>query len=239
MRLGRALLSLSPVVVVAVACGGSGDGNPSPSPSPTPCAAATSAYATAVTEWWIPSHSLAQNVYNNPAEALGPPNGAQLGTNQYTYAGFVNLGFGGHVTVDMGGCISDQPGNDIRVYQAVSSEPVSVYVSMARDGPFTLLLPFFQDCGNRVAGSRVIGFCDFDLASAAVKQARYIRVEDAEIYPCPCGTPSEGADLDAVQGLGVGVAATEQPVPAEQPIGPLQRQPAVAEPPAEGAPRDR
>jgi hypothetical protein len=48
--------------------------------------------------------------------------------------------------------------------------------------------------------------CEFDLASAGVLQARYVRVEDAEIFPCPCGTPSEGADLDAVQALAVSSA---------------------------------
>jgi hypothetical protein len=39
-----------------------------------------------------------------------------------------------------------------------------------------------------------------------VRQARYVRVEDAEIYPCPCGTESEGADLDAVQSLAISTA---------------------------------
>ena len=39
-----------------------------------------------------------------------------------------------------------------------------------------------------------------------MSQARYVRVEDAEIYPCPCGTASEGADLDAVQALAISTA---------------------------------
>ena len=51
--------------------------------------------------------------------------------------------------------------------------------------------------------SNVQKFCDFDLASAGVAETRYVRVEDAEIYPCPCGTASEGADLDAVQALAI------------------------------------
>ncbi len=50
------------------------------------------------------------------------------------------------------------------------------------------------------------GYCEFDLASSGVTRARYVRVEDAELYPCPCGTPSEGADLDAVQALSVSAA---------------------------------
>jgi hypothetical protein len=39
-----------------------------------------------------------------------------------------------------------------------------------------------------------------------VREARYVRVEDAELYPCPCGTPSEGADLDAVRALAIPTA---------------------------------
>jgi len=92
------------------------------------------------------------------------------------------------------------------VYQSVSSEPLSVYVSVSPEGPFTLLQPFFQDCGTRVQGDAVKKYCDFDLASAAMQKARYVRVEDAEIYPCPCGTASEGADLDAVQALAISSA---------------------------------
>lgn len=199
----RAACKLLPFLA-AVACGGSGPADPTPSPTPTPCPAATSAYAKAVTEWWIPASSLAQNMYNNPQDAVGEPNAGGFGPSNYT--GFVSLGFGGHVTVDLGGCVADVPGNDLRIYQAVSSEPLSVYVSTSPDGPFTLLRPFFQDCGGRVQGDAVKKQCEFDLASAGVSQARYVRVEDAEIFPCPCGTPSEGADLDAVQALAVSSA---------------------------------
>jgi hypothetical protein len=183
-----------------VACGG--PSTPSPNPTTTPCPRATSAYATSVVEWWIPSGSLGQNVYNDPQEAVGPPDAAGFGPLDYT--GFVSLGYGGHVTLDLGGCVADQPGNDLRVYQAVSNEPVTVYVATDPQGPFRVLRPFFEDCGNRVPGTgNVQKHCEFDLGSAGVREARYVRVEDAEIYPCPCGTASEGADLDAVQALAV------------------------------------
>jgi hypothetical protein len=204
MRL-RSVFQLLPLLAAA-ACGSSGPGDPSPSPSPTatPCPAATSAYARSVTEWWVPAGSLALNMYNNPQDAVGEPNAAGFGPVNYT--GFLSLGFGGHVTLDLGGCVSDIPGNDLRIYQAVSSEPVSVYVSTSPDGPFTLLSPFFQDCGGKVQGDAVKKQCEFDLASAGVHQARYVRVEDAEIFPCPCGTPSEGADIDAIQALAISTA---------------------------------
>ena len=200
MRLRRSAWNAVPLLA-AIACGPT---DPTPTPAPTPCAPATSPYAVAVAQWWIPASSLAQNIYNDPQQALGAPNVGGFGPSDYT--GFVSLGFGGHVTVDLGGCVTDIPGNDLRIYQAVSNEPLSVYVSTSPEGPFTLLLPYFQDCGTRVPGNRLMGYCEFDLASAAVQKARYVRVEDAEIFPCPCGTGSEGADLDAVQALAISTA---------------------------------
>ena len=197
MRLRRSAWNAVPLLA-AIACGPT---DPTPTPAPTPCAPATSPYAVAVAQWWIPASSLAQNIYNDPQQALGAPNVGGFGPSDYT--GFVSLGFGGHVTVDLGGCVTDVAGNDLRIYQAVSSEPLSVYVSTSPEGPFTLLPPFFQDCGIRVPGNRLMGYCEFDLASAAVQKARYVRVEDGEIFPCPCGTESEGADLDAVQALAI------------------------------------
>jgi hypothetical protein len=205
MRLRRAALHALPLLV-ACSCGDSG---PTPEPSPTPCAVPTSPYATSVVEWWIPSASLAGNLYNDAQQALGAPNVAGYGPNAYT--GFVSLGFGGHVTVDLGGCVSDQPGNDIRVYQAVSGEPVTVYVAQDANGPYTQLAPFLADCpsnpANRLPDRKNAGYCDFDLSSAGVSKARYVRVEDGELYPAYLGdTTSEGADLDAVQSLSVPVA---------------------------------
>jgi len=36
-----------------------------------------------------------------------------------------------------------------------------------------------------------------------------VRVEDGELFPCPGGTRTEGADLDAVQVLGVATSAAQ------------------------------
>jgi hypothetical protein len=205
LSLGRRLLGVAALLALP-ACGCS---NPQPMPTPTPnyCTSAPSAYGQAVISWWVPQCSLAQNIYNNPAETLGAPNAAGSGPDHYT--GFMSLGFGGYVTVDLGGCITDQPGNDLRVFQAVSSEPVSVYVATAPEGPYTFLDR--KACGERV--DRVIGYCDFDLATGGVSQARYIKVEDGELYPCPGGTVTEGADLDAVQALAVPVTSGAAPLP--------------------------
>jgi hypothetical protein len=197
----RRLLRLGPLLV-AVACGTS-EPTPTPTPTPDPCSSSPSEFAVAVTDWWIPACSLAQNIYDDPQEALGPVNAGGSGPDNYT--GFISLGFGGHVTVDMGGCISDRSGPDIRVFQAVGNEPVSVYVALSREGPFTLL-EARKPCGDRYSGLR--RSCDFDLASGGVAKARYVRVEDGELYACPGDTVTEGADLDAIQMLGVVVGSS-------------------------------
>jgi hypothetical protein len=198
------------ILLLTSACGPTSPSpSPSPSTSPTPpnaCGSAPSAYGKTLVDWWIPTCSLAQNIYNDPQKALGPPDAA--GTGPASYTGFVSLGFGGRVTVDLGGCISDQPGPDLRVFQAVSGEPVSVYVSLSPEGPFTLV-EARKACGERI--DRVKGYCDFDIASGGVAQARYVRVEDGELWPCPGETVTEGADLDAVQALGVPTAGLSAP----------------------------
>jgi hypothetical protein len=189
------------LLALQVACG---PADPSPSPSPTgspdPCATAPSRYGKAIADSWIPACSLAQDIYNDPSQALGAPNAAGSGPDQFT--GFVSLGFGGHVTLDLGGCISDVPGPDLRVYQTVSGEEVSVYVSLHPDGPFTLV-EALKACGEPYRG--IQHSCEFDVASGGVTRARYVRVEDGELFPCPGGTVSEGADLDAVEALARGV----------------------------------
>jgi hypothetical protein len=191
-------------LLLATACG-SPDPEPTPSPStsPTPdtCTGTPSAYARAVVDSWFPACS-SRNIYNDPQKALGREDAA--GSGPLNFTGFVSLGFGGYVTVDMGGCIDDRPGPDLRIFQAVASEPVSVYVSVSPDGPFTLV-EARRDCGERATPIR--GYCDIDIASGGATRARYVKVEDGELYACPGDTVSEGADLDAVQALGVATSS--------------------------------
>jgi hypothetical protein len=158
-------------------------------------------YAQAVVDWWLPQCTLAHNDYNDPEEVLGPPDAVNLGGGRYQ--GFMSLGQGGYVTVDMGVTIRDVSGPDVRVYQTVSGagEPVTLYASSSPDGPFTLV-GLRVPCGERSQGV-FSNHCDFDLAAGGVASARYLRVEDGEIYPCLSGgTVSEGADVDAVEILG-------------------------------------
>lgn len=159
------------------------------------CASGQGPYAKSVVDSWLPACSAATNNYNDPREVIGAPNAG--GPTGGPYFGFMSLGDGGYVTVDMGGCAVDGAGDDIRVYQSVSMEPVTLYASGTADGPF-VLLDYRKICGARMPGvySRV---CTFDLGLAGLEEARYFRVEDGELFPCPGGTDNEGADIDAVE----------------------------------------
>jgi len=156
-------------------------------------------YATTVVDWWLPDCSLRTNAaaHNDPQQSLGAPNAQRLAQDAYT--GMFSLGQAGYVTVDMGASAIDAPGADIRVFQTTSFEPVTVYAATSQQGPFTLI-GFRRDCGfGRIPGI-FSGYCDFDLAEGRLTEARYLKVEDGEIYPClASGTGSEGADIDAVQ----------------------------------------
>lgn len=156
-------------------------------------------YANAAVDFWLPACSLARNGYNNPAETLGSPDAANLGGKD-NYRGFMSLGQGGYVVVDMGHSIADRPGADIRVYQTTTGEPVTLYASDSPAGPF-VLLGLQRFCGIRSPGL-FSNHCDFDLADGPLATARYFKVEDGEIYPCLAGgTLTEGADIDAVEAL--------------------------------------
>jgi len=177
------------------------DPMPAPSAQATPAGAAA-VYAQSVVDWWMPTCSLAGNRYVDPNEALGPPDAVNLGGRD-NYLGFISLGQGGYVTVDMGVTFADGDGPDVRVYQTVSGagEPVTLYASASPQGPFTrvgLRVP----CGERSPGL-FSNHCDFDLGAGGVASARYLKVEDGEIYPClAAGSVTEGADIDAVELLG-------------------------------------
>lgn len=156
-------------------------------------------YATAVADWWLPACSLARNGYNDPNQTIGPPDALNLGGRD-NYRGLMSLGQGGWITVDMGATVVNGPGADVRVFQATSSEEVTVYASASPAGPFTLL-GLREPCGRRGLGT-FSNFCEFDLAAGGLAEARYLRIEDGEIYPCLSGdTLTEGADIDAVQAL--------------------------------------
>jgi hypothetical protein len=163
------------------------------------CQSVRGAYAKSVVEWFVPACSLEQNAYNDPEEVLGPPNAIRISPQgtRFVGAGFFSLGNRGHVTVDMVGCVVDGQGADLRVFQAVSSEPVTVYAAGSPDGPFVKLEDRKPCDEGRL--TTVIRYCDFDLSVGEVTEARYFRVEDGEHFACELAqTDNEGADIDAV-----------------------------------------
>lgn len=164
---------------------------------PVDCAETDDPYAKRVEGFWVPAVCFARNIYNDPEETLGPPNAGGQGPDNFT--GFFSLGNGGWVDLDMEGCAVDGSGDDVRVFQAVSGEPVTLFASSGPTGPW-VLVEYRQPCGNRVPGMPPqVRQCTFDLLDAGIEEARYFRVQDGELYPCPGGTPSEGADIDAVE----------------------------------------
>jgi hypothetical protein len=159
------------------------------------CQSSPSPYAKSVVDWFLTACSLEHNHYNDPLQVLGPPDAG--GTGPDNYFGFMSLGEGGYVTVDMQSCAVDLPGPDVRVYQTVSQEPVTLFAAGSPTGPF-------EQIGDRVrCGTRLPGvfsrYCDFDLGAAEVQEARYFKIQDGELFPCPGGTVTEGADIDAIE----------------------------------------
>jgi hypothetical protein len=164
--------------------------------------AGTARYATSVADWWMPACSLQRNKYTDRNEVVGAPNAFNQAPRgePSQYRGMISLGQGGYVVVDMGQVVSNGPGHDVRVHQFTSGEPVTLYGGNSPAGPFTLIA-FRRYCGNRIPGGAANqGYCDFDLAEGGVASARYLRVEDGELYPClRADTTDEGADIDAVE----------------------------------------
>jgi len=162
---------------------------------PVNCVASDDPYAKEWVDWFIPACSLAQNRYNDPDDVLGAPDAGGRGPDRFV--GFLSLGDGGRIDVDMQSCAVDGPGFDVRVWQSVSSEPVVLYAAGRPSGPFVRIRKL-NNCG-RESPDHFSNYCDFDLADAEIDEARYLRVEDGERYPCPGETNSEGADIDAVE----------------------------------------
>jgi hypothetical protein len=166
------------------------------------CVTGRGPYAKRVVDLFLTNCSRRNNSYNDPEEVLGRPDAARISADPFVGTGFLSLGEKGHVDVDMEVCAVDTPGDDIRVYQAVSNEPVTLYVAGRPEGPYVLLGDRVR-CGTRSGDGIFSNYCDFDLAAGEVQEARYLRVEDGELYPCPGDTDTEGADIDAMQVLHV------------------------------------
>jgi hypothetical protein len=133
------------------------------------------------------------NLFTNPTEALGPPNAWRVDQSIRLLGGIVSLGLKGYIVVDMGVCIFNGEGPDLRVYQFVAHEPLQVFVSPTADGPWADLGVVW--CWDP--------YCEFDLEGCIYEAVRYVKIVDQDPVG-ECVGPSRltpGADIDAVKAL--------------------------------------
>ena len=110
----------------------------------------------------------------------------------------MSLGQGGYVTVELGEPAVDGPGPDVRVFQTTSQRAGDRSTPPRAARARSSSLGLRRSCGERTPGV-FSNHCDFDLRDGGLAAARYLKVEDGEIYPCLAGgTLTEGADIDAV-----------------------------------------
>ena len=126
----------------------------------------------AVVDSWIPSCSLAQDIYNDPQQALGREDAG--GSGPLNFTGFVSLGFGGYVTVDLGGCIDDRPGRR----RAQVGDRVVVGAGAKLLGPITV-------GSDARIGAQAVVLCDVPEAAVAVGvPARVVRSPESGVGCC-------------------------------------------------------
>lgn len=133
------------------------------------------------------------NLYTDPTQALGPPNAWSSGVSIRILGGIVSLGLNGYIVVDMGVCIINGDGADLRIYQFIAHEPIQVFVSPAPDGPWA-------DLGEKWCYHP---YCEYDLEGCFYEEVRYIKILDRNPEG-ECAGPSRyspGADIDAVKAL--------------------------------------
>ncbi|OGW60766.1 MAG: hypothetical protein A2V83_02430 [Nitrospirae bacterium RBG_16_64_22] len=151
----------------------------------------------------------AVNVETDLQEIVGPPGytvnrrvpavspSTDPKSNPDYYTGFVSLGYGGEIIIEMGTELRDGPGADLRIYQAVADEPIEVFVAASPGGPWKSL--GIKYCPES---------CDFDLSASGLASARYVRIVDKD-YDYNCTRLGDncqcyytaGADIDAVEAL--------------------------------------
>ncbi|VAX17712.1 hypothetical protein MNBD_NITROSPINAE01-1196 [hydrothermal vent metagenome] len=140
-------------------------------------------YAYYAIEWWR-VRECNELLFTNMDEALGRPNASGLTNSEYR--GFLSIDFGGELVVEMGSTVLNGSGNDIRVYEYVSTEFIEVFAGMSETGPWYSL-------GSKWCGE----YCDFDLGAGGVSYAKYIKVKDLWHITGSCHA-SAGADIDAI-----------------------------------------
>ncbi len=152
------------------------------------CEISGSIYAEHVTEL-TPARYCPNIEFTDVSQALGPPSAGGDGIPSDPYYGFLSIDIGGILGVEMGKTVYNGWGNDIRVYEYVTEEPIELFVANSEIGPWYSL-------GLRWCDP----YCDWDLGASPLSYARYIRIKDSWPLPNSCHSTS-GADIHAVEAL--------------------------------------
>lgn len=135
---------------------------------------------------WEQAVECDQLSHHNTSDALGPPNAHGFIDQVHAGSGFISIGEGGSLIVEMGLAVYDGPGDDIRVYEYISFEPIELLASNSSSGPWRSL-------GTELCGDS----CDYDLGRAGMTYARYIKIQSTN-PPTRCHKTA-GPDIDSVE----------------------------------------
>ncbi len=157
------------------------------------CEIEADGWAKYVTGFWHIRNSCDDVItHNDPTEALGytDAGGSAIASDNDPLHGFISMDGGAYLELEMGATVQDSPGYDIRIYQYISDEPVELLAANSEIGPWLSL------------GARwcVTLDCDFDLADAGLKYARFFRIRDLSTPAEKCHS-TYGADIDAIEWL--------------------------------------
>ncbi|HJM81993.1 MAG TPA: hypothetical protein QF720_00110 [Nitrospinota bacterium] len=153
------------------------------------CEIGGSTYAERVIRWDVRDECKALVTHTNTDDALGAPN-AGGHSDDSTGHGYLSLGYGGSIVVEMGKTVYDWPGNDLLAWEYISIEWVEMYAGESPAGPWYYL-------GRRFCED----WCGWDLGYAGLKYARFFKVVDGWDANWECHETA-GADIDSIQATG-------------------------------------
>ncbi|MBF0170402.1 MAG: hypothetical protein HQK87_04830 [Nitrospinae bacterium] len=143
------------------------------------------------TEWTtIRECDLLVNI--DPEEAMGPPSAHGFMSQEQPGSGYISIDYSGKLGIEMGKTVFDGPGDDLRVWEYVSSEWLEVYAGPSENGPW-------YSMGKALCPE----FCDFDLGVTGLRYARWFRIVSL-VNPFDPGRKcyqTAGPDIDAIKAL--------------------------------------
>lgn len=157
------------------------------------CEISGSQYAEYVVEWHQ-NMACPDLVRTDTSEILGPPVVGGFITQDDPGYGFVSMNQDATLSFEMGKTIYNGPGNDLGVYEYVSTEALELFAGLSESGPWYSL--GMQWCHVR---------CDFDLGAAGLNYARYFKIRSV---PGEC-YQTAGPDIYGIIGFNLGGGADQ------------------------------